>query len=89
MTRLLICACVLFTFGCAARKDMTYQWLENIEGKDALEWVRGENKKTLDVFENSSNYKRFMSATDAILNAKDRIAYGQYRGGYVLSLIHI
>ena len=41
-----------------------------------------ENKKTLDVFENSSNYKRFMSATGHS-NAKDRIAYGQYRGGYV------
>ncbi len=83
MTRFVFYTCVLLTLGCAARQDMTYQWLENIEGADALSWVRTENKKTLDVFEKDPRYERFLTATDTMLNATDRIAYGQYRGGHV------
>ncbi len=83
MTRFVFYTCVLLTLGCAARQEMTYQWLENIEGAEALSWVRTENKKTLDVFEKDPRYDGFLAATDAMLNATDRIAYGQYRGGYV------
>ena len=82
-SKLIWTMCVVLVSGCAARKDMTFQWLEDVEGEKALDWVRAENKKTLDVFENDPNYPSFLDAADAILNAKDRIAYGQYRGGYV------
>ena len=60
-----------------------YIWLENVEGKDALDWVKKHDDATMNDFENDSNYLNFQKEAMEILNAKDRIPYGTFMGGYV------
>ena len=69
--------------GCATVNEQQFRYLEEVEGDAALDWVRSQNQKTLKVFEGDPRFAGFLSNADQILNAKDRIAYGQYRGGAV------
>jgi prolyl oligopeptidase len=80
LTVIIAIACLM---GCAAVNEQQFQYLEEVEGGEALDWVRAQNKATLSVFEGDKRFERFLSDADQILNAKDRIAYGQYRGGAV------
>lgn len=60
-----------------------YLWLEDVEGKDALTWVKTHDSLTLNAFENDSNFLRLQKETIGILDARDRIPYGTLMGGYV------
>ncbi len=60
-----------------------FVWLEEIEGKEALDWVRGQNRLALDRFEANPLYAEFKATAEKILQDKERIPYGQLRGEYV------
>ena len=60
-----------------------YLWLEDVEGGQALDWVRAENAKTLDVLETEPHYQDLHDKIAAILTATDRIPYGSFDGEHV------
>jgi prolyl oligopeptidase len=47
-------------------------WAEEIEGKQALDWVRAENTRSLKVLQGDARYAGFEKSALAILTAKDR-----------------
>ena len=60
-----------------------YPWLEEVEGDDALAWVRAQNARTLAELQADPRYSDFEAAALDALNSKERIAYGVVRSGYV------
>lgn len=52
-----------------------YIWLEDIDGKKALDWVKKQNKKTEKIFEKRKEFKKLEEELLDILNSKDRIPY--------------
>jgi len=58
-------------------------WLEEVDGDDALSWVRAQNDRSLAELEAHPVHDGFAEAANAILTTKDRIAYGSVRGGWV------
>jgi prolyl oligopeptidase len=63
--------------------DDPYIWLEDVEGKDALEWVRKHDSATLAELAQDSLFKELQKEATNILNTKDRIPYGSLMGGFV------
>jgi prolyl oligopeptidase len=61
----------------------SHLFLEEIEGKQALDWVKGENQRTLAVLEAEPRYKSFYDEALKIATSKERIPYGSLRNGYV------
>lgn len=60
-----------------------YIWMEEVEGDEALNWVRGQNERSLDVLENDPVYEELKAAALEIVNSTERIPYGSIRGGEV------
>jgi prolyl oligopeptidase len=58
-------------------------WLEDVEGKQALVKVNAWNKMTLDKLTADKRYTQYLESGLEIVNAKDKIPYGTYRGGFV------
>lgn len=58
-------------------------WLEEVEGKQALDKVNTWNKVTLDNLMADKRYAQYLESGLEIVNAKDKIPYGSYRGGFV------
>ncbi|MFB9109597.1 prolyl oligopeptidase family serine peptidase [Flavobacterium gyeonganense] len=60
-----------------------YLWLEEVDGKKALDFVEKENKATLDVLTNQSEYQDIYTKSLAVLNDTDKIAYPGVFGDYI------
>jgi len=60
-----------------------YLWLEEVEGEEALSWVRGQNDRSLGVLESDARYAELQSTALDIVTADDRIPYGSIRNGQV------
>lgn len=75
---------VLFLIGYKmnAQED-PFQYLEEVDGKKALEFVEKQNKETFDVLSNLKEYKDIYNKTLAIVNSRDRIAYPTIYGDYI------
>jgi prolyl oligopeptidase len=58
-------------------------WLEEVEGEQALTKVNAWNKVTLDKLMADERYAQYLESGLEIVNAKDKIPYGTYRGGFV------
>ena len=58
-------------------------WLEEVEGDDALDWVRANNERTLAALQGDPNYPDIEAAALEVLTADDRIPYGTIRDGFV------
>jgi len=67
----------------AAPPDDPYLWLENVEGKKAVEWVEKQNTHSLGLLQADARYTPFFDQVHDILNAKDRIKYGTLRNGHI------
>lgn len=67
----------------AVDQEIAPLWLEEVEGKQALAKVNTWNKSTLDRLMNDKRFEQYRSDALEILNATDKIAYGEYKGGYV------
>lgn len=58
-------------------------FLEEVEGEEALAWVRTQNERTLAVLQSDERYQRYYDAALEIATSSDRIPYGGVRNGYV------
>ena len=61
------------------KSDADYQWLEEIEGEKALEWVQEISAATLSQFESSPRFDEYRTTALEILEADDRVAFGVIR----------
>lgn len=66
-----------------AATDDPNLWLEEVEGDEALAWVRAQNERTLGELQSDPNYAGFEAAALEVLTAQDRIPYGSIRDGMV------
>ncbi len=67
------------------QEDEDYQWLEEVEGAKALDWVRQQNTRSLGDLHAAPDFKRFKSEALNILEAKDKIPEGTILGESVYS----
>ena len=56
-------------------------WLEEVEGDQALEWVRARNAETVATYAGEEAFQQMESRVRAALDSDDRIAYVSERGG--------
>ncbi len=60
-----------------------YQWLEEVDGEKALQFVNDKNKSTLDLLTSQPQYESLYNTALDIYNANDRIAYPSIIGDHV------
>ena len=58
-------------------------WLEDVEGEQALDWVRKQNARTSVRLQGDARYESLMAAAQTLYESDDRIPYGSYYGGFV------
>lgn len=58
-------------------------WLEEVEGDRALEWVEGQNARTLDAIKANPAYAGLEAAALDVATSAERIPYGSVRDGMV------
>ncbi len=64
----------------ALAEDDPFLWLEDVEGEQALDWVRGQNAETFEELTENSLYEKLYEEALAILNSDARIPEGQIIG---------
>ncbi len=62
--------------------DDPYLWLENIDGEDALNWVRERNDATVAAF-SGDDFRRMQTDALEVLDTDTRIPYVRRRGQYL------
>ncbi len=67
----------------AVAEDDPYLWLEEVESEKALDWVRGQNARSLAVLENDPRFDALYQDALSILNSKERLALGEIHNGQV------
>lgn len=67
----------------AGAAEDPFLWLEDVEGDEALDWVRAQNERSLGVLEGDARYERLYEDAKAIHTATDRIPYGIYADGTI------
>jgi len=67
----------------AAKEVEEHLWLEEVEGNEALAWVRKQNERSLEILQADPRYDAFEAAAQEILTSKERIPYGRIRGDFV------
>lgn len=68
-----------------APDDDPYVWLEDIDGRDALEWVAKQHQTTLERFGGEA-FKAERELLTAMFDRSDRIPYVSRRGGLLYNL---
>ncbi|MBI1251323.1 MAG: prolyl oligopeptidase family serine peptidase [Alphaproteobacteria bacterium] len=83
----------LFAASCAmtqwlphSEPDDPYLWLEEVEGERALDWVRGENARSLAELEADPRYAGLYQEALAIAQNRDRLPLGSVRDGHYYNL---
>ncbi len=82
-------ALAAFTAACATLMTATgptkdrYEFMEDVEGKQALDWVRAQNARSLGHLEADPRFAPLRAEALAIVNNKDRLALGSVRDGWV------
>jgi prolyl oligopeptidase len=61
----------------------SYLWLEEVEGKKALDWVRTQNKRSAKQLESDPNFKKYYDKASKLYTDKDKLAFGSFRGDYI------
>ena len=59
-----------------------FLWLEEVEGDRALDWVRGENERSLAALKSQALYGSLLEEATAILTSEDRVPSVALRGGF-------
>lgn len=79
-----VAAAVMYAMAADAKEvEDPYLWLEEVEGTQALDWVRARNAETLPVLESDARFKPMLEEAKEILNSTARIPDGQIHNGYV------
>jgi prolyl oligopeptidase len=89
MRRLLAsCLIALFSLNTMAQTPNTdaYQWLEDVQGERALDWVRERNALTLKTLQSQPEYAGIRAQLLDVLNAKDRIPFVSRQGDWFYNL---
>lgn len=60
-----------------------FLWLEDIEGKKAIDWVKARNAESLAVLEADPRFRPMVEEARTILNSTARIPYGEIHAGHV------
>ena len=60
--------------------DKSLLWLEEVTSKKSLDWVKRQNKETLDELTRDPRFEAYKSEAKEILTASDRITYGNIVG---------
>jgi prolyl oligopeptidase len=60
-----------------------YQWLEEVTGPAALDWVRERNAETLGQLSGPARFAELRDEVRQVLDADDRIPYVRRRGSYL------
>lgn len=60
-----------------------FLWLEEVEGQRALDWVGGENRRSLDLLQADPRFARLNEQALAIVNATDRVPMPSLRAGAI------
>ncbi len=63
--------------------EEAFLWLEEVEGEEALKWVREHNAGTMEELASNPEYEPALEVVTRLLNAQDRIAYGSIKGDQV------
>jgi prolyl oligopeptidase len=81
----LLAAAAFITVGMSIAKEAAdpFQWLEEVEGTKALDWVRAQNERSLKILQADTRYDDLHTKALTILEAKDRIPMPAFRGGEV------
>ena len=79
----LACALAIAPAAHAQTPDDPFQWLEDIDGAKSMAWVQDQNAKTAKRLEGDPRYEVFHAEAHAILTAKDRIPWPDFRAGGV------
>lgn len=58
-----------------------FLWLEEVEGDEALAWVRAENERSLEVLQSDPVFDQYLAAATEIATSSDRIPYISIRDG--------
>ncbi len=73
---------ILMSINLFSQED-AYQWLEEVDGEKALQFVNDKNKTTLDLFTSQPQYQTLYKTALDIYDANDRIAYPTIIGDYL------
>lgn len=63
--------------------DKSLLWLEEVTSKKSLDWVKGQNKMTLDELTRDPRFEIYKNEAREILTASDRITYGTIVGNEI------
>lgn len=71
----LLAACLLLTsaHGAMAQVEDKHQWLEDVVGEKALDWVKARNQETRQKLDNDAGFVKLRRDLQVILDSKDRI----------------
>jgi len=85
MTKIIAASIIAIAGSSAIAEDADdpYLWLEEVEGDQALEWVRSKNEKSQTELEAIAEFKVLHDDALSILNSDARIPYGQVHNGAV------
>ncbi len=75
MKKFLIIPFILVSLCMAAAEKDPFSWLEEINGKKAVDWVRAQNARTLKELTAVAEYRPIFEKTLQILDSKERIPY--------------
>lgn len=62
-----------------------YLWLEEVEGEQALEWVKAQNEKTLKKYRNRPEFQEIYDRALEILNSQEKLVYPSMIGDNVVN----
>ena len=79
----LIFATVLGITPTLQAQEDKFQWLEEVDGAKALEFVAAQNKLTVERLSQEKDYQSIYDRSLEISNSSDRIAYPGFNGKYV------
>jgi prolyl oligopeptidase len=60
-----------------------YQWLEDVNGARALEWVKAENARSAKVLQGDPRFAEFEAASLKVLESPEKLAYPDFHNGTV------
>jgi prolyl oligopeptidase len=70
----------------APQPDDAFQWLEDVQGEKALNWVRERNALSQKELQARPEFEPIRKGVMEVLNAKDRIPYFARRGAWLYNL---
>lgn len=74
---------VAATIGMASAQDDPHLWLEEVEGEEALDWVRSQNDRSLAELEGDPRFDALYQEALSILNSDARLPLGQIHNGQI------